>query len=189
LGRWWASVPEERLPTHPEAQAEIARQWAEPWGDRRQEIVFIGVGLDREAICAQLNAALIEGDDFEPEAWAGLADPFPRWVGNERNARPTRAALRDAAVGVGVADTPEGLSALHRPGCAAAIWRRQWEPGVQSWLDGLAPDLLPRRGSSCDPMRCATRLRRYAPSPAPPIAPNAPGSSTMWRCWPASSQR
>jgi G3E family GTPase len=80
LGRWWASVPEERLPTHPEAQAEIARQWAEPWGDRRQEMVFIGVGLDREAICAQLNAALIEGDDFEPEAWAGLADPFPRWV-------------------------------------------------------------------------------------------------------------
>jgi G3E family GTPase len=80
LGRWWASVPEERLPTHPEAQAEIARQWAEPWGDRRQEMVFIGVGLDREAICAQLNAALIEGDDFEPDAWADLPDPFPRWV-------------------------------------------------------------------------------------------------------------
>jgi G3E family GTPase len=79
LGRWWASVPEERLPTHPEAQAEIARQWAEPWGDRRQEMVFIGVGLDREAICAQLNAALIEGDDFEPLAWADLPDPFPAW--------------------------------------------------------------------------------------------------------------
>ncbi|MGB0904070.1 MAG: GTP-binding protein, partial [Mangrovicoccus sp.] len=37
LGRWWASVPEDRLPTHPQAQAEIARNWVEPWGDRRQE--------------------------------------------------------------------------------------------------------------------------------------------------------
>ncbi|AHM04713.1 Putative metal chaperone, involved in Zn homeostasis, GTPase of family [Roseibacterium elongatum DSM 19469] len=79
LGRWWASVPEDRLPTHPEMQAEIARNWAEPWGDRRQEIVFIGVGLDREAICARLNAALIDSAAFEPAAWEGLPDPFPVW--------------------------------------------------------------------------------------------------------------
>lgn len=79
LGRWWASVPEDRLPAHPEAQAEIARNWAEPWGDRRQEIVFIGAGLDCEAICAKLNAALIATDEFTPEAWAGLPDPFPEW--------------------------------------------------------------------------------------------------------------
>ena len=79
LGLWWAGVPEERLPTHPEAQAEIARRWAEPWGDRRQEIVFIGAGLDREAICEKLNAALIDTMEFEPEAWADLPDPFPQW--------------------------------------------------------------------------------------------------------------
>ena len=79
LGLWWASVPEERLPTHPEAQAEIARRWAEPWGDRRQEIVFIGTGLEREAICAKLNAALVDASDFEPDAWADLPDPFPHW--------------------------------------------------------------------------------------------------------------
>ncbi len=80
LGRWWASVPKERLlSTHAELQAEIARNWAEPWGDRRQEIVFIGVGLDRETICASLNAALIDTDDFAPGAWADLPDPFPVW--------------------------------------------------------------------------------------------------------------
>ncbi|WP_111732158.1 GTP-binding protein [Roseovarius amoyensis] len=79
LGRWWASVPQERLPKHPEAQAEIARNWAEPWGDRRQEIVFIGAGLDREAICAKLNDALVDTTEFEPEAWISLPDPFPRW--------------------------------------------------------------------------------------------------------------
>ena len=79
LGRWWASVPPDRLPTHPEAQAEIARHWAEPWGDRRQEIVFIGAGMDRDAICARLNAALVQADDFTPAAWATLPDPFPNW--------------------------------------------------------------------------------------------------------------
>lgn len=79
LGFWWASLPEERLPTHPEAQAEIARNWAEPWGDRRQELVFIGVGLDREAITARLNAALLDVNEFRPEEWKTLADPFPRW--------------------------------------------------------------------------------------------------------------
>lgn len=79
LGRWWASVPQEHLPAHPEAQAEIARNWVEPWGDRRQEIVFIGVDLDREAICAKLNAALVDGEDFAPDTWKTLADPFPQW--------------------------------------------------------------------------------------------------------------
>lgn len=79
LGRWWASVPQERLPTHPETQAEIARNWVEPWGDRRQEIVFIGTGLDREAICARLNSALLDVDDFMPIDWFELDDPLPQW--------------------------------------------------------------------------------------------------------------
>jgi G3E family GTPase len=79
LGRWWASVPPERLPTHPEAKAEIAAKWAEPWGDRRQEIVFIGAGLDRAAITAALDAALLTTCDFTPAAWTKLPDPFPEW--------------------------------------------------------------------------------------------------------------
>ncbi|MFM7442821.1 MAG: GTP-binding protein, partial [Tabrizicola sp.] len=79
LGRWWASVPADRIPQHPDARAEIARHWAEPWGDRRQEIVFIGAGLDRDAICAALNEALVAAGDFTPGAWARLPDPFPVW--------------------------------------------------------------------------------------------------------------
>ena len=55
-----------------------------------------------------------------------------------------REIVSDPAIGVGVADTPDGLSALHRPGCAAAIWRRQPLPEFQSWIDGLDPEVLPR---------------------------------------------
>lgn len=79
LGRWWASVPAERLPNHPEARAEIASKWVEPWGDRRHELVFIGAGLDRAAITEALDAALLQTDDFTPHLWADLPDPFPSW--------------------------------------------------------------------------------------------------------------
>jgi G3E family GTPase len=79
LGGWWASVPKERWPTHPDALAEVAGKWAEPWGDRRQELVFIGAGMDETAIRARLDAALIPAEDFAPAAWTNLTDPFPEW--------------------------------------------------------------------------------------------------------------
>lgn len=55
-----------------------------------------------------------------------------------------RVSVRNAAVGVAVADTPEDLKTFLNPGCAAAIWRRQPAPALQAWLDGLDPALLPQ---------------------------------------------
>ncbi len=52
--------------------------------------------------------------------------------------------VENAAVGVGVAETPEGLSAIHRPDYAATIWRRNSIPSFQSWIDALEPDCLPK---------------------------------------------
>ena len=79
LGGWWASVPRERWPTHPDALNEVGEVWEEPWGDRRQELVFIGAGMDKEALTARLDAALVDAWDFTPEAWSKLPDPFPQW--------------------------------------------------------------------------------------------------------------
>jgi G3E family GTPase len=79
LGGWWASVPLERWPTHPDALDEVKGKWQEPWGDRRQEIVFIGAAMDRVAITKALDAALLTSADFSPEAWKDLPDPFPTW--------------------------------------------------------------------------------------------------------------
>lgn len=56
----------------------------------------------------------------------------------------TRQIVRDAAVGVGVADAPEGLSSIHHPGCAAVIWRRRIDPAMQGWLDEVPPKRLPQ---------------------------------------------
>jgi G3E family GTPase len=85
LGGWWASVPRDRWPTHPDMLAEVASKWAEPWGDRRQELVFIGAGMDEAALRARLDAALIPAADFTPENWQNLPDPFPQW-GNRQAA-------------------------------------------------------------------------------------------------------
>ncbi|MCZ8153767.1 MAG: GTP-binding protein [Rhodobacteraceae bacterium] len=79
LGRWWAAVPLSRWPQGGEGLAAVRARWSEPWGDRRQEIVFIGHGMDRAAILAALEGALVKASDFVPEAWEGMADPFPLW--------------------------------------------------------------------------------------------------------------
>jgi G3E family GTPase len=79
LGGWWASVPRERWPNHPEALAELAGKWQEPWGDRRQEIVFIGAGMDQVGLIAALDGALLPDVEFAPMDWEHLADPFPSW--------------------------------------------------------------------------------------------------------------
>ncbi len=55
-----------------------------------------------------------------------------------------RQTVIGAAVGVGVADTPVALNAFLNPGCAAALWRRQTPPSVQSWLNDLDPEDLPK---------------------------------------------
>ena len=79
LGGWWASVPRERWPSHPDALSEVSEKWVEPWGDRRQELVFIGSSMDEPALRRALDAALIPATDFTPLAWTGLSDPFPEW--------------------------------------------------------------------------------------------------------------
>ncbi|MCA0919902.1 zinc metallochaperone GTPase ZigA [Pseudooceanicola nanhaiensis] len=79
LGNWWATVPEARRPDHPQARAYLAQHWQEPFGDRRQELVFIGAGMDRAAITATLDAALVPEEEFAPDLWADLPDPFPGW--------------------------------------------------------------------------------------------------------------
>lgn len=58
IGTWWASVPLGQWPRQPEFETWLQAHWVEAYGDRRQELVFIGVGLDQAAITAQLDACL-----------------------------------------------------------------------------------------------------------------------------------
>ena len=80
LGTWWASVPKDKWPDHDTARAYMRSHWQEPWGDRRQEIVFIGSGIDWSWLKARLDAALCpERLAPSPDALPDLPDPFPAW--------------------------------------------------------------------------------------------------------------
>lgn len=82
MGFWWSAIPKSRWPDHEEWRKLMARHWSPVWGDRRQELVFIGIGMDEAAIRAALDACLVGSSTapkFEAEAWSRLPDPFPAW--------------------------------------------------------------------------------------------------------------
>ena len=76
-GDWWAAVPDADWPADAAQRGVVLSEFDGPHGDRRQEIVFIGAGMDRAAISAQLDAALLSDDEFgRYEAnWAATPDP------------------------------------------------------------------------------------------------------------------
>jgi G3E family GTPase len=80
-GGWIAVLDRADIEEDPELSALAAECWVEPYGDRRQEIVFIGVDLDRERIEAELDACLLTDDELAlgADAWAELPDPLPGW--------------------------------------------------------------------------------------------------------------
>ena len=80
LGIWWATVPEERLPKDENTKAYIKTHWSEPWGDRRQELVFIGSGIDWQQIKTKLDECLVpKAQASSLEDLPNFKDPFPIW--------------------------------------------------------------------------------------------------------------
>lgn len=80
-GLWWSSISESRWPNNSE-WLEAMQPYLHPlWGDRRQELVFIGVDPMSEAeLRAKLDACLVEASEFTPHKWEDLLDPFPSWL-------------------------------------------------------------------------------------------------------------
>ena len=80
-GMFWMAVPRENWPTDPESLESINENWEEPFGDMRQELVFIGQGLDQEGMTKALDACLLSEEEVlrGREYWITLTDPFPAW--------------------------------------------------------------------------------------------------------------
>ncbi|MCD4685920.1 MAG: GTP-binding protein [Anaerolineae bacterium] len=81
VGTWWADTPRDDWPDDAEERATISAVWQDPHGDRRQELVFIGLHMDHAAITAQLNACLLTNAEITQgrAVWADYDDPFPAW--------------------------------------------------------------------------------------------------------------
>ena len=55
MGFWWASVPQQRWPDDATWRPQIATSWHPVYGDRRQEIVFIGADMDEAGLRRRLD--------------------------------------------------------------------------------------------------------------------------------------
>ena len=81
-GYWWAAAPKTEWPADAASVAWIESKMEEPWGDRRQELVFIGQNLPRAEMTAALNDALLTPEELAAGMghWPKLLpDPFPAW--------------------------------------------------------------------------------------------------------------
>ena len=86
-GPWFVEVPDEAWPEDADVRKSIEDDFDGRWGDRRQEIVFIGEGIDPAAITGLLDECLLT--DKEMAEWEGIM---------ERNASKTE--KQEAMMGI-----------------------------------------------------------------------------------------
>ena len=64
-GRWWATVPESDWPEDEDLRGSIAGEFKGPFGDRRQELVVVGIDMDRTALRDRLNECLLDDEEMK----------------------------------------------------------------------------------------------------------------------------
>lgn len=64
-GPWFAEIPDEAWPEDKDVRESIERDFQGKWGDRRQELVFIGEGLNPEAITKLFDQCLLDDKDMK----------------------------------------------------------------------------------------------------------------------------
>jgi G3E family GTPase len=86
-GQWWAAMPASDWPTEPDYVARIKKKWHVDYGDRRQELVFIGVSMDEAWMRRELDQCLLTDQELKEgrAKWTRYQDPFPNWQRNSRN--------------------------------------------------------------------------------------------------------
>jgi G3E family GTPase len=81
-GHWVASLPTEHLPPMDDEQQwthlKQVTNWQEPYGDRRQEIVFIGIQMDQPKLTTLLDQCLLTDEEYQEGQylWAEYENPW-----------------------------------------------------------------------------------------------------------------
>lgn len=82
-GTWWCSMPyEERIQYsyYHDFKEEIENRWSKQWGDRQNELVFIGQYLDKQSYLKELEECLLtdeEAIEWNKNHWK---DDFPEYI-------------------------------------------------------------------------------------------------------------
>lgn len=80
-GTWWASVPKSQWGVDDETKRDIEASFIGEYGDRRQELVFIGVEMNKAELIVRLEEALLTPNEMAQgeSIWETYFDPFPDW--------------------------------------------------------------------------------------------------------------
>lgn len=78
VGKWWATAPPEQQQA---AREEHDIPWEPELGDRRQQFVVIGIGMEEEDLRQRIDDCLLTDAEMllGREAWKAFTDPFPQW--------------------------------------------------------------------------------------------------------------
>jgi G3E family GTPase len=84
VGLWWDAMDRGQWPTDLEEIDFVKKNWADPYGDRRQEIVLIGQNMNQESLIRMFDSCLLSDKEMElgEEEWENFNDPFPNWAIN-----------------------------------------------------------------------------------------------------------
>lgn len=78
---FWATVPESEWPKGEKDRERIMRNWDNQYGDRETEIVFVGMGIDKERLQGLLDGCLLQDEEMVfTNLWENFEDPFVEWV-------------------------------------------------------------------------------------------------------------
>ncbi|MEW4284488.1 GTP-binding protein [Priestia koreensis] len=78
-GEWVAAYSEEEKQRTLAEEPELLKKWDASYGDRMNELVFIGIDMKQAEIEDTLDACLLTDEEMTME-WSALADPLPRFT-------------------------------------------------------------------------------------------------------------
>ncbi len=83
IGWWWVAVPEEQRPKDETFKEWLEQIWQEPYGDRRNELVFIGQKMFEEKLRSSIEACYATQDEMlEMKRNRQAPLLFPDWLAN-----------------------------------------------------------------------------------------------------------
>ncbi len=85
VGMWWAALPSEQWEQPPGERPDEQPDWDPIYGDRLQQLVFIGQGLDEAGLRERLDDCLLDDElaSAGEHIWKGLKNPFPQYQMSE----------------------------------------------------------------------------------------------------------
>lgn len=86
-GSWLAAMPEEEQQEVFNNEPDVLQNWDSQWGDRMNEIVFIGIAMEQSKIEQWLDACLLSEEEMKQD-WSLFENPLP-WPVEELKLEPS----------------------------------------------------------------------------------------------------